>query len=174
MSGEVTALLKQLNELDECESIEAKRSADELGKRRWRRFPPSRTSRGSGRYPPLRGLGERGGRVRRVRSRDPAKLAADLASQCASAFNRPVRPRIIQETVEGRTVVAAVFQEAAPGDKPIFIASRGMQHGTYRRIAGTDQRATEDDFAPCSTPPSGSPSRTPSSRVQEWRTSTPR
>ena len=147
MSGEVTALLKQLNELDECESIEAKRSADELGKSALETISAFSNEPGLGGGTLLFGVSEReedGFVASGVE--DPAKLAADLASQCASAFNRPVRPRIIQETVEGRTVVAAVFQEAAPGDKPIFIASRGMQHGTYRRIAGTDQRATEDDL----------------------------
>jgi ATP-dependent DNA helicase RecG len=146
MSGEVTALLKQLNELDECENIEAKRSADELGKSALETISAFCNEPGLGGGTLLFGVSEREDGYVASGVEDPAKLAADLASQCATAFNRPVRPRILQESIDGRAVVAAVFPEAAPGDKPIFIANRGMQHGTYRRIAGTDQRATEDDL----------------------------
>jgi ATP-dependent DNA helicase RecG len=146
MSDEVTALLKQLNELDECENIEAKRSADELGKSALETISAFSNEPGLGGGTLLFGVSEREDGYVASGVEDPAKLAADLASQCATAFNRPVRPRILQESIDGRTVVAAVFPEAAPGEKPIFIANRGMQHGTYRRIAGTDQRAAEDDL----------------------------
>lgn len=146
MSGGIAALLKQLDELDECENIEVKRSADELGKSALETISAFSNEPGLGGGALLFGVseGEDGYVVSGVA--DPAKLAADLATQCATAFNRPVRPRIMQESIDGRPLVAAVFPEAAPGDKPVFIAARGMQHGTYRRIASTDQRATEDDL----------------------------
>ena len=38
---------------------------------------------------------------------DPDKLQADLASQCASVFNRTLRPEMWVETVDGKTVVCA-------------------------------------------------------------------
>jgi ATP-dependent DNA helicase RecG len=36
---------------------------------------------------------------------DPDKLQSDLASQCAGALNRPVRPRISVETLQGKSVL---------------------------------------------------------------------
>lgn len=146
MALEIPALLKQLNELDECEAIEAKRSAEELGKSALETISAFSNEPGLGGGTLLFGISETEEGYLATGVDDPAKLASDLASQCAAAFNRPVRPRVFQELVDGRTVLAAVFPEAAPGDKPIFIASRGMHHGTFRRIASTDQRATEDDL----------------------------
>jgi ATP-dependent DNA helicase RecG len=146
MAGEITAILKQLNELDECENIEAKRSADELGKSALETISAFSNEPGLGGGTILFGISEREYGYVASGVEDPGKLTADLASQCASAFNRPVRPRIVQETVDGRTVIAAITPEAAPAEKPIFIASRGMHYGSYRRIAATDQRATEDDL----------------------------
>jgi ATP-dependent DNA helicase RecG len=146
MAGEITALLKQLNELDECENIEAKRSSEELGKSALETISAFSNEPGLGGGTILFGVSERDDGYVASGVEDPGKLTADLASQCATAFNRPVRPRIVQEAVEGRTVVAVIVAEAAPAEKPVFIASRGMHHGSYRRIAGTDQRATEDDL----------------------------
>lgn len=42
--------------------------------------------------------------------------------------------------------MVAYIAEAEPGDKPIFIAKKGMQHGAFRRIGSTDQRCSEDDL----------------------------
>ena len=36
---------------------------------------------------------------------DPDKLQSDLASQCSSVFNRPVRPRVSVENLRGKAVV---------------------------------------------------------------------
>lgn len=54
----------------------------------------------------------------------PDKLQADLASQCASVFNRPLRPRVAVETLQGKTVLVVEVQEAAPTDKPLFLTRR--------------------------------------------------
>lgn len=43
---------------------------------------------------------------------DPDKVQADLASQCRSVFNRPVRPEIAVEVKNGRRVVVAYVPEA--------------------------------------------------------------
>jgi ATP-dependent DNA helicase RecG len=146
MAADIAQLLRQLNELDECENIEAKRSADELGKSALETISAFSNEPGLGGGALLFGISEHEGGFVVTGVEDPARLAADLSSQCASAFNRPVRPRIVQESFDGRVVVAALCPEAAPGEKPVFIASRGMQHGTFRRIGATDQRATEDDL----------------------------
>ncbi len=77
---------------------------------------------------------------------NPDKLQSDLASQCASAFNRPVRPRIAVETLGDITVVVVFVPEAAPADKPIYLSNLGLPRGAYRRIGPTDQEGTEDDL----------------------------
>ena len=77
---------------------------------------------------------------------NPDKLQSDLASQCASVFNRPVRPRVAVETLNGRPVVVAYVPEAAPTDKPVFLSNLGLPRGAYRRIGPTDQEGTEDDL----------------------------
>ncbi len=77
---------------------------------------------------------------------NPDKLQSDLASQCASVFNRPVRPRVAVETLNGKAVVVAYVPEAAPTDKPVYLSNLGLPRGAYRRIGPTDQEGTEDDL----------------------------
>lgn len=77
---------------------------------------------------------------------NPDKLSADLASQCASAFNIPLRLDISSETLEGKAVIVVFVPEAAPQDKPIYFKATGLPKGAFRRIGSTDQRCTEDDL----------------------------
>jgi ATP-dependent DNA helicase RecG len=77
---------------------------------------------------------------------NPEKVVDELASQCASVFNRPIRPLIQTEQLNGKSVVHVRVQEAEPGEKPVFLKSRGLPGGAYRRIGSTDQRCTEDDL----------------------------
>ncbi len=77
---------------------------------------------------------------------NPDKLQSDLASQCASTFNRPVRPRVSVETLDEKIVIVVYVPEAAPTDKPIYLSSLGLPRGAYRRIGPTDQEGTEDDL----------------------------
>ena len=76
----------------------------------------------------------------------PDKLQSDLASQCASVLNRPLRPRVSVEELGGRTVVVVYVPEAAPTEKPIFLQNLGLPRGAYRRVGSTDQEGTEDDL----------------------------
>ena len=76
----------------------------------------------------------------------PDKLSADLASQCTTAFNRPLRVEIRTETLAGEPVVVVFVPEAAPQDKPIYFKATGLPKGAFRRIGSTDQRCTEDDL----------------------------
>ncbi|MGB4336651.1 MAG: ATP-binding protein [Chromatiaceae bacterium] len=77
---------------------------------------------------------------------NPDKLQSDLASQCASALNRPVRPRVSVEQLEGKAVIVAYVPEAAPTEKPIYLTSLGLPRGAFRRIGSTDQEGPEDDL----------------------------
>lgn len=76
----------------------------------------------------------------------PDKLQSDLASQCASVFNRPVRPRISVETLQCKTVLVVDVPEVAATDKPIFLTKLGLPRGAFRRIGPTDQESSEDDL----------------------------
>ena len=77
---------------------------------------------------------------------DPDKLSADIASQCASVFNMPLRVDIRTESLEGKPVIVVSVTEAAPQAKPIYFKSTGLPRGAFRRIGSTDQRCTEDDL----------------------------
>ena len=76
----------------------------------------------------------------------PDKLSADLASQCATTFNMPLRVDIRTETLAGESVVVVFVPEAAPQDKPIYFKATGLPKGAFRRIGSTDQRCAEDDL----------------------------
>lgn len=77
---------------------------------------------------------------------NPDKIQSDLASQCASVFNTPLRPRIAVEQYEGKTVVVAYVPEAAATEKPIYLSNLGLPRGAFRRVGPTDQEGTEDDL----------------------------
>jgi ATP-dependent DNA helicase RecG len=77
---------------------------------------------------------------------DPDKVQSDLASQCAAAFNRSIRPQISVEKLNGRTVIVVFVPELAPAEKPLYLRSLGLPRGAFRRIGSTDQEGTEDDL----------------------------
>lgn len=77
---------------------------------------------------------------------NPDELSAKLATQCREMFNAPVRVQIAPESISGKTVLVVKVPEAQPGDKPIFIKSRGLPKGAFRRLGSTDQQCTEDDL----------------------------
>jgi ATP-dependent DNA helicase RecG len=76
----------------------------------------------------------------------PDALSATLATQCREQFNVPVRVQIAIEQISGKAVLVVTVPEAQPGDKPIFIKSRGLPKGAFRRVGSTDQQCTEDDL----------------------------
>ena len=76
---------------------------------------------------------------------EPDRLQAELASMCSGQFSIVVRPRISVEMRDGKRVLIAFIPEANPVDKPVFVTSRGLSRGAFRRIGSTDQRLTDDD-----------------------------
>lgn len=76
----------------------------------------------------------------------PDQIQSDLASQCASALSRPIRPQMIPEQVAGRPVLVVHIPELAPSDKPVYVKALGLPRGAFRRIGSTDQEGTEDDL----------------------------
>ncbi len=76
----------------------------------------------------------------------PEKVSADLASQCRSAFNLPVRVDLSTEEITGKAVIVVHVPEAPAQDKPIYFKRRGLPTGALRRVGATDQHCNEDDL----------------------------
>jgi len=142
-------LLERLNLLDENERIEAK-TASEVGKSLMESVCAFANEPGLG-----------GGWLFLGAVRDdlallpcyeieglkqPDKVSADLASQAANMFNRPLRLDIQTEAVQGKPVIVVFVPEAPPQDKPVYLSAKGLPNGAFRRIGSTDQRCTEDDL----------------------------
>jgi ATP-dependent DNA helicase RecG len=75
------------------------------------------------------------------------QLQADLASQCATSFNVPVRPKIEVVEIQGKRVVSVFIPELPAASKPLFFQATGLPKGAYRRIGSADVRCTQEDMA---------------------------
>ncbi|MGI2908245.1 ATP-binding protein [Tolypothrix sp. VBCCA 56010] len=75
------------------------------------------------------------------------KIQSDLASQCCQMFNVTIRPLIEVHSENGKNVVVAFIPEAQPYEKPVYIKSKGLPKGAFRRIGPTDQQCTDEDLA---------------------------
>jgi len=79
--------------------------------------------------------------------RDIDKVQTELATKCREMFNVPIRPEIGVEQHDGKHVIVAHIPEAQAHDKPVYIKSKGVPKGAYRRIGSSDQVCTDDDIA---------------------------
>ena len=143
-------LLESLNLLDENEHIEAKR-ASEAGKSILESICAFANEPGLGGGWLLLGVGREEQALfpaYEVEGIDqPDKLGAEIATQCRTTFNQPVRVDISTETLDGKAVLVVHVPEAQPQDKPVFFKAQGLPKGALRRISSTDQHCTDDDLA---------------------------
>jgi ATP-dependent DNA helicase RecG len=149
MTLDAKTLLTELNAVDEHERIEAKRGT-EAGKAVMKTVVAyANEPRLDGGYI-LFGVQRRdadaGTRYEVVGVSDPDKVSRDFASQCATMLNQKIRPQVTTETVEGKPVVAAYVPEAQPAKKPIYLESKGLERGAYRRIGSSDQQCSDADL----------------------------
>ncbi len=77
---------------------------------------------------------------------NPDKIQNDVITQCSSMFNVRIRPQIEPEVIDGKTVIVVKIDEAPEAQKPIYITSRGLPQGAFRRVGSSDQKCTEDDM----------------------------
>ncbi|WP_282756233.1 ATP-binding protein [Desulfuromonas thiophila] len=77
---------------------------------------------------------------------DPDKVQSELVTQCATTLNRPIRPQVSVEKLNGKVVIVAFIPESSPTDKPVYITSLGLPRGAFRRVGPTDQAGTDDDL----------------------------
>ncbi len=145
-------LFEQLNQLDEHERIEAKR-ASEIGSSVLETVCALSNEPGLGGGWILLGVVSKSatlfpgyGGYEVVGIEEPDKLSSELASQCASAFNQLVRPRIESATISGKIVLSVFVPELSPSAKPLFLKKHGLPKGAFRRIGSTDQHCTDDDL----------------------------
>ncbi|MCF8304403.1 MAG: putative DNA binding domain-containing protein [Bacteroidales bacterium] len=78
--------------------------------------------------------------------KDTDKLQKNIASQAASMFNIPVRPRLYVDHIDGEKVVKVKVNELPEQQKPLYFKSDGLPYGAMRRVGSTDQHCTEDDL----------------------------
>jgi len=144
-------LLKELNELDEHPTLEAKACGGvSLGQSFFETVCAFANEPGQG-----------GGRIVLGVSRseddllggfvvhgveNPDKIQQDIATGCAGVFNTHIRPRVIAEEYLDKVVIIVEVDERAASDKPIYFKKHGLPKGAWRRIGSTDQSCTDDDM----------------------------
>jgi ATP-dependent DNA helicase RecG len=74
------------------------------------------------------------------------RVSADLASQCASVFNQPVRIDIEPEQINGKTVLKVFVPELPPAQRPLYFKAAGLPKGAFRRQGSADVHCTDDDL----------------------------
>ena len=78
--------------------------------------------------------------------KDSDRLQQEIATQCASVFNVPVRPKIVVERIGEKTVITVFVPESGTHEKPVYFKNQALPKAALRRIGSTDQRCTEDDL----------------------------
>ncbi|NQS74240.1 MAG: transcriptional regulator [Methanoculleus sp.] len=141
-------LLLELNTYDEHWRIEAKEMSRTLGKTTTQTISAFSNEPGiEGGYL-LLGVSRdpASGNYRVIGVHDPDKLQREVASLCASAFNRPLRPNVQVCMVDEKPTIVVYIPEEEPHNKPIYIKAQGLPRGAYRRIGSTAQRCTDEDI----------------------------
>jgi ATP-dependent DNA helicase RecG len=76
---------------------------------------------------------------------DPGKLQQDLAAMARSQLIPPLQPDITLAMIDGATVVVAKVAELAREQKPCYVSSKGMNRGSFIRVADGDRRLTTEE-----------------------------
>ncbi len=142
-------LFAQLQDLDENETIEAKRGSD-VGKSLLETVCAfANEPKLGGGYIVLGVVTDESSlfpTYEVVGGSNSDKVQTDLASQLRSVFNTEVRAQIRAERYEGKTVIVICVAEANSNDKPIYFKRSGLPRGAFRRNGSADVECTEDDL----------------------------
>lgn len=143
-------LFQRLNDVDETSNVEAKALSKDSSRSIMETVCSFSNEPGLGGGVILLGVAENdepGGTPYRVEEIvDTDKVQLDLATQCASMFNFPVRPEITVDKIDGLNVLKIFVPELPASRKPLYFPKDGLPRGIYRRIGSSDQRCTEDDL----------------------------
>lgn len=147
---EFQELLGMLQNGDESERIEAKKSTNKVGDSALETISAFSNEPGlNGGYLVLGLKKNEGNSVPRYIVNgvsDPDKLQSELVTLCRQNFNIPIRPAIDVILHPDGPVIVAYIPEAEPYEKPVYIKSREKEKGAFRRIGPTDQICTREDL----------------------------
>ncbi|RXT48763.1 ATP-binding protein [Bradyrhizobium betae] len=144
-------LIAELNETDETESLEAKSIAEaSVGKSLFETICSMSNEPGLEGGTILLGVEKEELSLfpmfSAVGVRDTDKVCSDIASTCATIFNTTVRTDLHVERIGKTNVIRIDVPELPAHQKPLYLVSRGLPKGAYRRIGPTDQRCSEEDM----------------------------
>jgi len=142
-------LFEQLNSLDEHPRVDAKTSR-EVGDSVMETICAYANEPGLGGGYLLLGVSECENQTEQkycvVGIDNPDKLQCDIADQCATRFNKILRPAFVVGILENKTVIGIFMPEVPAGDKPVFFKKVGLPKGAFRRIGSTNQKCSDDDL----------------------------
>ncbi len=143
-------LFNLLQQVDEHERIEAKKSTEKLGKSSLETICAFCNEPGLGGGYVVLGLTKNGSegvpRYKVTGIHDPDKLQNEIVSLCRQNFSISIRP-IIEIIQHPQGILMLVYiSEAEPHEKPVYIKCLGLDRGTYRRIGPADLLCTKDDL----------------------------
>ncbi len=148
---DVNQIIKLLNEIDECEDIEAKLiSGSDLGRSVFETICALSNEPSLGGGTILLGVECEEALFpfyNAVGVTDPDRLSSDLQSACSTKFNQPVRPDITPVKIGNAVVIRVDVPELATAQKPLYFKSTGLPRGAYRRIGSSDVRCTDEDLS---------------------------
>jgi len=150
MDLEFQELLSLLQDRDESERIEAKRSAERIGASALETICAFSNEPGLNGGYLVFGLTKNDSKkppyYHVTGVSDPDKLQNELVCLCRENFNKTVRPIIDVIRHSESVIIVAYIPEAEPFEKPIYIKKLGIENGVFRRIGPTDQLCRQEDL----------------------------
>ena len=147
---EFEELLNLIQNCDESERVEVKRCAEKIGDSTLETISAFSNEPSLGGGYLILGLTKNDSnnstRYKVSGVSNPDKLQSELVTLCRQNFNKSIRPTIDVILHQEGAIIVAYISESETYDKPIFIKSRGIEHGAYRRIGPTDQLCTKEDL----------------------------
>ena len=129
----------------ESDQVEAKLAKARVGKSVLETISAFSNEPGLGYGYILLGIEERSGAFFVVGIEDPEKIQNQIATLCSSSFSVELRPQI-RIFPEHNNAIVVKISEAPRQDKPVYIKSKGMVNGSFRRIGASDQLCVRGDF----------------------------
>jgi len=147
---EFEELLNLIQNGDESERVEVKRSIEKIGDSALETISAFSNEAGLGGGYLVLGLtkndSNKAPRYKVTGVSNPDKLQSELVTLCRQNFNKPLRPAIDVLLHPEGPIIVAYISEVETYEKPIFIKSRGIEQGAFRRIGPTDQLCTREDL----------------------------
>lgn len=146
----VPELIALLNETDEAEDLEAKEASENVGKSVYETICALSNEPGLDGGTILLGVQKIEQMLfpmyEAIGINDPDKMMSDIASSCSSMFNQPVRVNLTTHTSGESIILRIDVPEVPQNQKPIYLKSKGLPSGAFRRIGPTDVKCTDEDI----------------------------